>query len=62
MKNFDTFKYLYGQREVGTRIVKIGNETLRVNNQEFSYDVVPEKEPHQEVIKRRLMQGTLSSQ
>ena len=63
VKDFETFKLLYGYSEGGTRLIKIGNETLRVNNQEFSYNVMPENDHHhKEVVKRRLMQGTLSSQ
>ena len=32
VKDFETFKLLYGYSEGGTRLIKIGNETLRVNN------------------------------
>ena len=30
--NFSTFKQLYGHSEQGVRIVKVGNEMLRVDN------------------------------
>ena len=55
--NFETFKKLYGYNEAGIRVMKVGNETLRIDNQSFTYDTVVEK---QKETNRRFSYNTLA--
>ena len=56
--NFATFKTLYGHSEMGPKLVKIGNEMLKVDNSAYTYNVVSEKDNES---KKRLLQGTIAS-
>ena len=38
--NFNTFKTLYGHPEKGVRVVKMGNEMLRVDNSNFTFNAI----------------------
>ena len=59
--NFTTFKHIYGHSEVeGVRTVKIGNDTLHVDNQNYTFQVAPP--PENEARKRLLGQTASSSQ
>ena len=42
--NFEKFKQLYGYNQTGIRLMKVGNETLRIDNKNFTYDTVVEKD------------------
>jgi len=51
--NFATFKNIYGHSEVeGMRTVKLGNDTLHVDNKNYTFQVAPL--PENEARKRLL--------
>ena len=54
--DFTTFKQLYGHKEKGVRLVKVGNEILRVDNEKFTYSVLKNKANEQ---KRKFMLSKL---
>ena len=59
--NFGTFKNIYGHSEErGVRTVKIGNETLQVDNQNYTYKIAPP--PENEARKRLLAHTNTSAQ
>ena len=56
--NFHTFKSIYGHSDVtGVRTVKVGNDTLLVDNKNYTYSVAP---PPENEARKRLLQGTQS--
>ena len=52
--NFSKFKQLYGHSETGVKLVKVGDEIIRVDNERFTYKVMTDKD-------KRLLLGATSS-
>ena len=57
--DFSTFKQLYGHKEPGVRLVKVGNEMVKVDSTNFTYNVITEKDNDK---RTRILQGTVASQ
>ena len=57
--NFTQFKNIYGHSEVeGLRTVKFGNDTLHVDNKNYTFSVAP---PPENEARKRLLGQTASS-
>jgi len=57
--NFTTFKNIYGHSEAeGIRTVKVGSNTLHVDNKNYTFQVAP---PPENEARKRLLAQTASS-